>query len=284
MTVEIDDMGRLEGQAAIVTGGALGIGGATSRRFAEEGAKVLVSDVNDEAAAKNVETIRAAGGVAEAFHADVSSHADIKAMIGKAVDLWGRLDILVNNAYAAPDGSKGSAVDVSEDAWDKGMALLVKSMFLGAKYAVPEMQKVGGGNIVNLASVHGLLMAAESLVYEAGKSAVIGVTKQMACDFGPMGIRVNAICPGHIVTERQQKRWDEIPSGLKFFEDHYPLRRTGVPVDIANAIVFLCSDEASFITGHALVVDGGMTIQLQENLGVQQAHYIQAHPDTQLPY
>jgi len=149
---------------------------------------------------------------------------------------------------------------------------------------VPALERAGGGSIVNIASVHGLLMAPGALVYEAGKSAVIGMTRQMACDFGPRGIRVNAICPGHIVTERMQARWDDNPTGLRFFEQQYPLRRCGRPVDIANAIVFLCSEEASFITGHALVVDGGLTVQLQENLGVALAHYIQAHPDTRLPY
>jgi NAD(P)-dependent dehydrogenase (short-subunit alcohol dehydrogenase family) len=147
------------------------------------------------------------------------------------------------------------------------------------------MKRAGGGSIVNISSVHGLLMATDFLVYEAGKSAVIGMTRQMACDFGPLGIRVNAICPGHIVTERiQAAMWDQNPAGLRFFEQQYPLRRCGRPVDIANAIVFLCSDEGSFITGHALAVDGGLTIQLQENIGVQLAHYIKANPDTPLPY
>ena len=112
----------------------------------------------------------------------------------------------------------------------------------------------------------------------------MAITRQLSTELGPLGIRVNAICPGHIVTERSQRRWDEIPSGLKFFEDQYPVRRVGKPVDIANAVVFLCSDEASFITGHALVVDGGLTVQLQENFGVRQAHYIRRNPDTELPY
>jgi len=132
--------------------------------------------------------------------------------------------------------------------------------------------------------VHGLLMAPRKLIYEAGKSAVIGITKQMAIDFGPDGIRVNAICPGHIVTERQQERWDENPAGLRYFEDQYPVRRTGIPQDIANAVSFLCSEEASFITGHALVVDGGLTIQLQEDFSVRQVHYIREHPDARMPY
>ena len=278
-------MQRLVNQVAIVTGGAQGIGGATSRRLAEEGAKVLVADINLDAARANVETIHAADNTAEAFQADVGSHDHIKAMVGKAVDLWGRLDILVNNAYSAASLAQGSAVETSEETWDRHMAVLTKSIFLGAKYAVPEMQKVEGGSIVNISSVHGMLTAPGRLVYEAGKSAAIGMTRQMATDFGPIGIRVNAVCPGHMVTEAlQAAMWDDNPSGLRLFQDQYPLRRVGRPVDIANAIVFLCSDEASFITGHSLVVDGGLTVQLQEDFGVRQAHYMQEHPETQLPY
>jgi NAD(P)-dependent dehydrogenase (short-subunit alcohol dehydrogenase family) len=165
------------------------------------------------------------------------------------------------------------------------MAMLTKAIFLGVKYAVPHLVAAGGGSIVNIASVHGLLMAPRKLVYEAGKSAVIGMTKQMATDFGPSGIRVNAIMPGHIVTENMWARqWANNPDGLRFFEQQYPVRRVGRPIDIANAIVFLCSDEASFITGHALPVDGGMTIQLQEDLTVALAHWIRENPDTKLPY
>ena len=275
---------RLAGQVAIVTGGAWGIGGATARRLAEEGASVLIADVDGEAAERNATTIREAGGDAATLVADVAKHDDIRAMVDEAVRRWGRLTILVNNAYRFGSEASGSAVEVSEEAWDGALAVLMKSIFLGTKYAVPAMQRAGGGSIVNISSVHGLLMAPGSLVYEAGKSAVIGITRQTALDFGPSGIRVNAICPGHIVTERMQRRWDENPSGLRFFEQQYAVRRTGRPVDIANAVVFLCSEEASFITGHALVVDGGLSIQLQENLGVHLAHYIQEHPETELPY
>jgi NAD(P)-dependent dehydrogenase (short-subunit alcohol dehydrogenase family) len=276
---------RLAGQVAIVTGGATGIGGATARRFAEEGARVLIADINAQLANENVDRIKSAGGTAEMLETDVGTHAGIKAMVEKAISLWGSLSILVNNAYS-PSGADtaGGATEISEEAWDRGMAVLVKSMYLGAKYAVPAMRQSGGGSIVNLSSVHGLLTAPKSLIYEAGKFAVIGVTKQMACDYGPDNIRVNAICPGHIVTERMQQRWDDNPAGLEFFAQQYPLRKTGRPVDIANAIVFLCSEEASFITGHALVVDGGLTIQLQENLGVAQGKYAQSRPDLKFPY
>lgn len=274
------ESGRFDGQVAVVTGGALGIGGATARRLAAEGARVLVADINDDAAQANVRRITDAGGIAKAVHADVSQHEPIREMIGAAVSEWGRLDILVQNAFGTASresGTWGSAVDVPEEGWDAGMALLVKALYLGAKHAVPEMARTGGGSIVNMASVHGLLMAANSLVYEAGKSAVIGMTKQMAIDFGPMGIRVNAICPGHIVTEGLARMWADNPEGLKFFEDQYPVGRTGVPDDIAGAVAFLCSDDASFITGHPLVVDGGLTLQLQEDLGVRQGKYAREH-------
>ncbi len=278
-------MQRLTGQVAIVTGGAQGIGGATARRLAEEGASVLIADVDGEAAERNAATIRAAGGTVATMLADVSKHDDIRAMVDNAAQRWGKLNILVNNAYRpAPGGGKGSAVEISEEAWDQGLATLIKAIFLGVKHAVPVIERSGGGSIVNISSVHGLLMAPRSLIYEAGKSAVIGMTRQMAIDFGPLGIRVNAICPGHIVTERMQTRWNDNPEGLRFFERQYPVRRTGRPVDIANAIVFLCSDEASFITGHALPVDGGLTIQLQEDLGVGLGHYVQEHPETRFPY
>lgn len=276
---------RLNGQVAIVTGGAQGIGGATARRLAEEGANVLIADIDAATAEANAERIRQAGGTVATIIADVGKHSEITAIIAEAERLWGKLHLLVNNAWSGPSsGVQGSALTVTEEGWDQAMASLMKSIFLTAKHAVPLIERSGGGSIVNISSVHGLLQSPRTLVYEAGKSAVIGMTRQMAIDFGPLGIRVNAICPGHIVTERMQRRWDAMPNGLTFFEQHYPIRRTGRPVDIANAVVFLASDEASFITGHTLVVDGGMTIQLQENLSVNVAHYVKEHPETELPY
>lgn len=274
---------QFAGKTAIVTGGAAGIGGATARLLARQGASVLIADINPDAASDNANRIAADGGSAAAIAADVSRSEDIARMTRRAIDLWGRLDILVNNAYSPTDGVDGDALSVSEADWDLGMATLVKAHFLAAKRAVPHMRASGGGAIVNISSVHGLLMAPKKLIYEAGKSAVIGITKQMAIDFGPIGVRVNAICPGHIVTERQQERWDENSTGLRYFEDQYPVRRVGTPDDIANAAAFLCSEQASFITGHALVVDGGLTIQLQEDFSVRQAEYIRRHPETRLP-
>ncbi|MCY4436170.1 MAG: SDR family oxidoreductase [Chloroflexi bacterium] len=275
----------LSGQVAIVTGGALGIGGATARRLAADGGKVLIADINEEAARENASGIREAGGEAEVVLADVGDHADIVKTIDRAVEHWGRVDILVNNAYSPTSAQDTSILETTEEAWDSGLAVMAKALFLASKYAVPHIEKNGGGNIINISSVHGLLQSPGFLVYEASKSAVIGMTRQMAIDLGPRGIRVNAICPGHIVTENIQARmWEDNPSGYAFFEEQYPLRRCGKPEEIASAIAFLCSAQASFITGHALVVDGGLSIQLQENLGVRLAHYMQENPDTQLPY
>ncbi len=277
---------RFAGKVAIVTGGALGIGGGTARRLAADGASVLVADIADDAARANVDRITAAGGSAMAIHADMADSGDIRRMVETAVSEYGRLDILVQNAWGSPTNQvDGSAIDVPEEGWDEGMAIMTKALYLGAKYAVPRMEEAGGGSIINISSVHGILMSSGSLVYEAAKSAVIGMTRQMAIDFGPLGIRVNAICPGHIVTEKSTENlWSKMPETLHFFEDQYPVRRVGEPADIAAAISFLCSDEASFITGHPLVVDGGLTIQLQENFGVQQAKYGRANPDFRMPY
>lgn len=275
----------LSGQVAVVTGGASGIGGATARRLAADGAQVLIADIDEAAAQENAARITEAGGEANVVVADMGKSADIVAMVEGVIECWGRLDILVNNAYSPTAAHDTDIPDTTEEAWDSGLAVMAKALFLATKYAIPHMERNGGGNIVNISSVHGLLQSPGFLVYEASKSAVIGMTRQMAAELGPRGIRVNAICPGHIVTENIQKHmWQENPSGYAFFEEQYPLRRCGKPEEIASAIAFLCSREASFITGHALVVDGGLSLQLQENLGVRLAHYIQENPETDLPY
>ncbi len=270
---------RFQGKTAIVTGGASGIGGATARRLASEGAAVLIADINEESASANLERIREAGGSAEAIRTDVAVHDDVRAMVTRAASLWGRIDILVNNAYSPGEEHSGTAVDVSERQWDEGMAILVKAIYLGVKYAVPEMRRSGGGSIVNISSVHGLLGTPGGLVYQAGKSAVIGITKEMACDFGPDNIRVNAICPGHIVTERSAEYAQGKDSIRPLILEQTPIHKVGKTDDIAAAAAFLCSEEASFITGHALVVDGGLSIQLQEEFGIRQARFARSRPD-----
>ncbi len=295
----------LIGKAAIVTGGALGIGGGTARRLAADGASVLIVDIEAEAAGRNAERIISAGGNAGHMAGDVADESVAKSMVERCVDEFGRLDILIQNAYGGGIGRDGSAVEVTLEGWRSGMDLLVGAQYLGAKYAVPAMQESGMpegfnpgpwrgagrrhgnapaievGRIVNISSVHGLLQAPKSLVYEAGKAAVVGLTRQMAVDFGPLGITVNAIAPGHIVTERGEAMWAEMGNdeGFRLFELQYPVRRTGVPEDIANAIAFLCSPQASFITGVVLPVDGGLSIQLQENIVMHIKDYIVENPE-----
>jgi NAD(P)-dependent dehydrogenase (short-subunit alcohol dehydrogenase family) len=274
-------MQRLLDRVAVVSGAAQGIGGATARRLAEEGARVLVVDIDADGARRNCEAICAAGGQASALVADVGTEEGVQEMIDAAVQCFGKLDIIVNNAYASP--GPGGAVEVTEDAWDRGMNVGLKAMYRSARLGVPHLRAAGGGSIVNLSSVHGLLAAPRSLVYETLKAGVIALTRQLAVDYGPDGIRVNAICPGMINTEKMTQRHSLHPDTVPFYEQQYPLRRIGKPLDIANAIAFLCSDEASFITGHALVVDGGLTIQLQENIGVHLGHFMKEHPGTWLP-
>ena len=265
---------NFSGKVTIVTGGALGIGGGISRKFSEKGSKIVIADIDLEASLENSAKIRNLGGECEVIKTDVSKSSDIKKMVDFTLEKYGRIDNLIQNAFSTGNNTSfgGSALEVEEQSWDQGIAMLQKAIYLGAKYAGEELIK-NKGNIINISSVHGLLMSKGALIYEAGKSAVIGMTKQMACDFSPLGVRVNAICPGHIVTEKIEVRWNEIPSGLKFFEEQYPVRRTGIPEDIANGVAFLCSEEASFITGHSLVIDGGLSIQLQEDFGVDQAKY-----------
>ena len=298
-------MGRFDGRSAIVTGGALGIGGGCARRIAADGGSVMIVDVNEEAGASTLKEIRAAGGTAEFMTGNVAEESVAAEMVEKAVSSFGRLDLLVQNAYGGGPGSSGSAVEIEPAAWHTGMDLLVGAHYLGAKFGVPVMVESGTdpnfdppswegagrrhgegpkqnvGRIVNMSSVHGLLNAPRALIYETGKAAVIGLTRQMAVDFGPMGITVNAIAPGHIVTERMNETWNEVgdDAGFRLFELHYPVRRTGIPEDIANVVGFLCSNEASFITGQVLAVDGGMTIQLQEDIVMDSKNYIAANPD-----
>jgi NAD(P)-dependent dehydrogenase (short-subunit alcohol dehydrogenase family) len=275
-------MGQLDGRAAIVTGGAMGIGGATARRLAASGAHVLVTDIDLAAAEANVERIRDAGGVAEAWYADVAQQSEVERMIETAVARFGRLDLLVNNAFNSYEAD-GSAVTLTDSALDYALTIMIKSLVWSVRYAMPYLEQRGKASIVNIASVHGYMVAPGRLSYETGKAAVIALSRQMAVDFGAKGVRVNAICPGHIVTERMEQYWAGNPSLLKLVEAQYPVGRAGLPDDIANAVHFLCSDEAAFITGHALVVDGGMTIQLQEDFGWAQARFMRDHPDTQLP-
>lgn len=296
---------RLQDKAAIVTGGAQGIGGGTARRLAAEGAQVLIVDTDTELAAANVARITDACGTAAHMTGDVSKEETAEQMVSEAMSRFGRLDILVQNAFGISSGAfGGGAVDTPPQVWRETMDVLAGALFFGAKYAVPAMEAsepfqdfdasvlaqhglhagdpppAGVGRIVNISSVHGILQAAGVLSYEAGKAAAIGMTRQMAIDYGPKGITVNAIAPGHMITEKLQKMWEEEGNeeGYRLFELQYPVRRLGTPADIASAVAFLCTDEASFITGVCLPVDGGLSIQLQENIVMEMKDYIQQHP------
>ena len=196
-------MPRFDGQVAIVTGGALGIGGATARRLASEGASVLIADFNDEAAAANVARITGAGGTAKSLTTDVSKHDDIRNAVETAVSEWGRLDIMVNNAFPTDTRDApwwGSAVSVPEDGWDLGMSMLTKALYLGAKYAVPEMEKTGGGSIVNMASVAGLVGYPTATAYTTTKHAVVGLSLTLRAEAVSLGVNVSVVCPGPIAT------------------------------------------------------------------------------------
>lgn len=210
------------------------------------------------------------------MRADILQPADIEAMVEHAVATYGRLDILVNNAYW---NAGGTAVSIDLDDWNKAQAAMVTAPMLGAKYAVPHMVASGGGSVITISSVHGLLAAANGVAYETAKGALILLTKAMAVDFGPQNVRVNAICPGYISHDAQNREWqsDGFSRGLQ--EMNYPLRRWGSPVDIANGALYLASDEAQFVTGHALVIDGGMTVQLQDSHSGRVTEFVRGFTD-----
>jgi NAD(P)-dependent dehydrogenase (short-subunit alcohol dehydrogenase family) len=261
---------RADTAVTIVTGGAQGIGRAVAHRLAADEVAVTIADIQDDKGAAEAAAIRESGGRALFVRADVSEPGDCTMMVERTLDAFGRLDYLVNNAYRS---TPGTAEEAPVEAWDDGFAVMVRCMGLTAREVVPAMRRAGGGSIVNISSVHGLLAAERSAVYETCKAAVIGITRAMAVDFGPDGVRVNAVCPGAIVTEVNDEDFMSDRRRVRLTEKLYPLRRVGRPADVAAAVRFLLSAEASFITGHTLVVDGGLSVQLQDSL----AHRVMLH-------
>ncbi len=237
----------------------MGIGAETARRCAAAGMAVVVSDVDDEPGHSVVKEMRAAGGRAVYRHADVGREEDLAALAQVAVDEWGRLDLLVNNAHWEV---RVPVTDLRAEDWDKSQAVLVRSHILASKYAAPVMRRQGGGSIVNIASIHAFTVTPNYESYETGKAAVIQLTRGLARDLGPDGIRVNCICPGLIETERIAARHAENPARAEFIRSIHPVRRIGTPADIAGVVLFLASPAASFITGQAIVVDGGITLDM----------------------
>ncbi|MEV7633042.1 SDR family oxidoreductase [Microbacterium sp. NPDC089318] len=248
---------RLENKKAIVTGGAGGIGRATSLAFAAEGASVAVVDLNADAAEAVAEEIRAAGGTAVAIAADVSSEDDIIRVVETANESLGGIDVVFNNAGII---RRTTAVETTVEEWDRVFGVNVRAIFLMCKHVVPIMKANGGGSIVNTGSGWGLKGGGRAISYCASKGAVVNMTRALAIDHGPDGIRVNSVNPGDVDTgmlrdEARQLGQDQ--TGFLAEAAERPLNRMGQPSEIAAAVVWLASDDASYVTGSALVVDGG---------------------------
>jgi NAD(P)-dependent dehydrogenase (short-subunit alcohol dehydrogenase family) len=252
---------RLDGKVALITGSTSGIGRASAELFAEQGASVVVNGRRRQLGQEVVDGIVARGGTASYVYADMSRSQDVQALVQFALDTYGRLDILMNNAYS---GRSASVLDMQETDWDAMYTIMLKAPILASKAALPHMIEQGSGAIVNTSSVHGVLAGRENAAYNTFKAALINLTRQMAVDYGRHGIRVNALCPGRIVTEGKVEFLEARPDEVRRQKYTYPLGRPGTMRECACAALFLASDESSFVTGHALMVDGGLTAQLQD--------------------
>jgi NAD(P)-dependent dehydrogenase (short-subunit alcohol dehydrogenase family) len=251
-------MGRLDGKVALITGGASGMGMIASRVFADEGARVVLTDLADDAGNAVVKDIEAAGGQAAFVHADVSKEADARAMVDAAVERFGSLHVLYNNAgVMLPDD--GSVDSTDESIWDLTLSVNVKGVAFGCKFGIPAMIRSGGGSIINVASFVAWLGAATSqTAYTASKGAVLAMTREIAVEYARKGIRCNALCPGPIETPLlMQLLSDEQKRQRRFV--HIPMGRLGQADELARSALFLASDDSSYMTGASLIVDGGIT-------------------------
>ncbi|HUA32066.1 MAG TPA: SDR family oxidoreductase [Candidatus Binataceae bacterium] len=259
-------MGKLEGKVAVITGAASGLGRASAIRFAAEGAAIVAADLNSQGGELLVSEIAAAGGRAVYQRTDVTSEQDIKSLIDRAVREYGRLDITYNNAGVI--GATGSIETTTEAEWDKTFAILLKAVFFGIKHSAAPMRAAGGGSIISTASIAGLSGSFRLHAYSASKAAVINLTRTAAIELGKDKIRVNCICPGVISTPLVH---GGIPGGKETLDPMLgkaqPLQRAGQAEDIANMAMFLASDEANWVTGAAMVVDGGFTAGTPFSLG-----------------
>jgi len=251
--------GLLDGKVALITGGSTGIGRATAQIFAREGAKVGVADVNAEGAEETVRLIQAAGGAALFIRADVSQAADTEAMVRTVVETYGRLDCAFNNAGI--EGEMRSTQDYSEAAWERVMGINLKGVWLSMKAEIQHMLGHGGGAIVNTASAAGLVAVPSLSAYVAAKHGVVGLTKTAALEYAKAGIRVNAVCPGGVDTPMVQRVFGSSQELAEAAIASEPVGRLAQPAEIGEAVAWLCSDAASFVTGHPMAVDGGMVAQ-----------------------
>ncbi|OGP96739.1 MAG: hypothetical protein A2157_04515 [Deltaproteobacteria bacterium RBG_16_47_11] len=252
-------MRRLEEKVAIVTGAGRGIGRGIALRFGQEGANVAAIDLLAENVEQTVRMIREAGGKAIALSADVAIASEVDHFVAKSLEAFGGIDILVNGAGIG--GSK-TCLDTLEPEWDRMINTNLKSIFLTCKRVIPEMIKIGKGKIINIASAYGMFGSPHTSAYSASKAGVINLTKQLAVDYSPMNIYVNAISPGLIETEMTRHKIED-PQRLRYLLQFIPLGRHGVPRDIAGAALFLASEDSDFVTGHNLIVDGGETVRLE---------------------
>ena len=261
---------RLHGKVVVVTGAGSGIGRATALLLAREGARVVIADLNEAPAQETVREVQGQGHTAAAVAVDVADSGRVQQMVRFAVETFGGLDILVNNAMSS---ARGRVTDLSEEEWERSIAATLTSVFLCSKYAIPHMQRAGGGAIINIASVQGLVAMRRNAAYNAAKGGMINLTRNMALDYAQERIRVNCICPGAIATrsrevyrtslaDRQPPPQYPEARTVEEVELMHPLGRMGTPEEVAQAMLYLASEEASFVTGAALVVDGGLTVQV----------------------
>ena len=253
--------GQLNGKVALITGGASGIGRATALTFAREGAKLIIADMNEDGGQQTVHMITEHGGEATFVQVDVSRATEVEALISKTVQTYGRLDCAHNNAGI---GSRPRVLlhELSEESWERVISINLKGVWLCMKYELIQMCTQGGGAIVNTASIMGLVGSwSRSGVYNASKHGVVGLTKTAALEYAKSGIRVNAVCPGYIRTPLIEEALTSNPEMEAQIVARHPVGRMGRPEEIAEAVMWLCSDAASFVTGHTMTVDGGYVAQ-----------------------
>jgi NAD(P)-dependent dehydrogenase (short-subunit alcohol dehydrogenase family) len=255
--LKIKVMKEFEGKVALVTGGGSGIGRATALAFAREGAKVVIADRNVQRGEETISMIRGAGGTASFRRTDVSVAAEIEALVGYTMTTYGRLDLAFNNAGI--EGDVKPLVDQTESNFDAVMDINVKGVWLSMKYEIPRMLEQGGGAIVNSSSVAGVVGFPGIGIYAASKHAVIGLTKTAALEYSAQGIRINAVSPGAIDTEMIDRLADGMNVKKNDLTTFHPIGRIGRVEEVAEAVLWLCSDRASFVTGHSLIIDGGFT-------------------------